>query len=164
VKSVIHSLIDIISKNGNLMLNIPVKGDGTIDSDEREFLQALATWVPKHGEAIYGTRPFAVFGEGPPDIVTGRFNEKTQRIYTVEDIRFTQKNGTVYAFAFEWPSHGKLTIKTLAAGSAALPKPIQRVELIGAGPLTFEQNSSGLILRLPEKAPNEYAYAFVIRT
>jgi alpha-L-fucosidase len=162
--SVIHSLIDIVSKNGNLMLNIPVKGDGTIDADERAFLEAIATWIPKHGEAIYGTRPFSVFGEGPPDIVTGRFNEKSQRPYTSEDIRFTQKGETVYAFALGWPANGKMTIKTLAKGGAALPKPVQRVELIGAGPLTFAQDASGLTLNLPDKAPNPYAYGFIIRT
>jgi alpha-L-fucosidase len=130
-KSVIHSLIDIVSKNGNLMLNIPVKGDGTIDSDERAFLQAIATWIPRHGEAIYGTRPFAVFGEGPPDVVSGRFNERSQRAYTEQDVRFTRKGETVYAFTFAWPAGGKYVIKTLAK---------------------------------PDKAPNEYAYAFVIRT
>jgi alpha-L-fucosidase len=97
---VIHSLIDIVSKNGNLMLDIPVTGDGQIDSDERAFLEAIATWIPKHGEAIYGTRPFAVFGEGPPDTATGQFNERNQRAYTAEDIRFTRKGETVYAFAF----------------------------------------------------------------
>ncbi len=65
------------------MLNIPVKGDGTIDSDERAFLEAIATWIPKHGEAIYGTRPFAVFGEGPPDVSNNsNFNERNQRAYT----------------------------------------------------------------------------------
>ena len=164
-KSVIHSLIDIVSKNGNLMLNIPVKGDGTIDSDELAFLQAIATWIPKHGEAIYGTRPFAVFGEGPPDVTNNsNFNERNQRPYTSEDIRFTRKGETVYAFAFVWPTNGKLVIKTLAKGSASLPKPIQRVELIGGGPVTFAHEPSGLTLNLPEKAPNEYAYAFIIRT
>jgi alpha-L-fucosidase len=162
--SVIHSLIDIVSKNGNLMLNIPVKGDGTIDSDERAFLEAIATWIPKHGEAIYGTRPFVVFGEGPPDIVTGRFNEGTQRPYTAEDIRFTRKGDTVYAFALGWPATGKLLIKTLARGASALPKPIQRVDLIGAGPLTFTQDATGLTVNLPDKAPNPYAYAFILRT
>jgi alpha-L-fucosidase len=162
--SVIHSLIDIISKNGNLMLNIPVKGDGTIDPDERAFLEAIATWIPKHGEAIYGTRPFVVFGEGPPDIVTGRFNEGTQRPYTSEDIRFTRKGDTVYAFALGWPTTGKLLIKTLARGASALPKPIQRVELIGAGSLTFTQDTSGLTVNLPDNAPNPYAYAFILRT
>jgi len=164
-KSVIHALIDIVSKNGNLMLNIPVKGDGTIDSDERAFLEALATWVPKHGEAIYGTRPFSVFGEGPPDVADSHnFNENRQRPYTVEDIRFTTKGDTLYAFAFVWPTSGKLLIKTLARAAAAYPKPIQRVDLIGAGPLTFTQDASGLTLNLPGKAPNEYAYGFIFRT
>jgi alpha-L-fucosidase len=163
--SVIHSLIDIVSKNGNLMLNIPLKGDGTIDSDERAFLEAIATWIPRHGEAIYGTRPFSVFGEGPPDVTNNsNFNERNQRAYTAEDIRFTQKGETVYAFAFVWPANGKLLIKTLARGSAALPRPIQRVEMIGAGPVEFAQETGGLTLTLPEKPPNPYAYAFIIRT
>jgi alpha-L-fucosidase len=164
-KSVIHSLIDIISKNGNLMLNIPLKGDGTIDSDERAFLQAISTWIPKHGEAIFGTRPFKVSGEGPPDVAdNSNFNESKARAYTSEDIRFTTKGETLYAFAFVWPTNGKLTIKTLSRDAAVLPKPIQHVELIGAGAVTFAQDASGLTLNLPEKAPNEYAYAFVIRT
>ena len=146
------------------MLNIPLKGDGTIDSDEREFLQAIATWIPKHGEAIFGSRPFTIFGEGPPDIATGQFNEKTQRAYTVEDIRFTRRGETVYAFAFVWPESRSLNIKTLALRNTALPKPVQRVELIGAGPLSFEQTPAGLAIKLPEKPPNEYAYGFIIRT
>jgi alpha-L-fucosidase len=92
------------------------------------------------------------------------FNEKNQRAYTSEDIRFTRKGEMVYAFAFVWPTNGQLTIKTLAKGAAALPKPVQRVELIGAGPVKFSQDANGLTLTLPEKAPNEYAYAFIIRT
>jgi alpha-L-fucosidase len=164
-KSVIHSLIDIVSKNGNLMLNIPVKGDGTIDSDERAFLEAIATWIPRHGEAIYGTRPFKVFGEGPPDVKdNANFNEKNQRAYTAEDIRFTTKGDTLYAFAFVWPVNGKLVIKTLAKGAAALAKPVQRVDLITGGQLTFAQDAAGLTINLPDKAPNEYAYAFSIRS
>jgi alpha-L-fucosidase len=162
--SVIHSLIDIVSKNGNLMLDIPIRGDGTIDSDETAFLEAIATWIPKHGEAIFGTRPFSVFGEGPPDVVTGAFNERTQRAYTAEDIRFTRKGDTVYVFGFVWPTNGQYTIKTLAKGSTALPRPIQRVELIGGGPIKFTQDASALTLHLPETAPNPYAYAFIIRT
>ena len=161
---VIHSLIDIVSKNGNLMLDIPITGDGVIDSDERAFLQAIATWIPKHGEAIYGTRPFSVYGEGPPDVATGQLNERSQRAYTSQDIRFTRKGETVYAFALGWPANGKLTIKTLTRGGSALPKPIQRVELIGAGPVPFTQDATGLTLNLPDKAPNPYAYAFILRT
>ena len=164
-KSVIHSLIDIVSKNGNLMLNIPVKGDGTIDSDERAFLEAIATWIPKHGEAIYGTRPFAIFGEGPPDVTNNsNFNESRQRAYTEEDVRFTRRGDTIYAFTFAWPISGKYVIKTLARGADVLPKPIQRVELIGAGPVTFTQDATGLTLTVPATAPNPYAYAFILRT
>ena len=164
---VIHALIDIVSKNGNLMLDIPVTGDGVIDSDERAFLQALAGWLPKHGEAIYGTRPFKVFGEGPPDIVTGSLNEKTQRAYTAEDIRFTtnpRDPSLLYAFALGWPANGKLTIKTLARNAAIFPKPIQRVELIGAGRVPHTQDAAGLTLTLPATPPNPYAYAFILRT
>jgi len=161
---VIHSLIDIVSKNGNLMLDIPITGDGVIDSDERAFLEAIATWIPKHGEAIYGTRPFSVYGEGPPDVPTASFNERNQRPYTSQDIRFTRKGDIVYAFALGWPTTGKLLIKTLTRGASALPKPIQRVDLIGVGTVPFTQDASGLTLTLPDKAPNPYAYAFILRT
>ena len=147
------------------MLNIPLKGDGTIDSDERAFLEAIATWIPKHGEAIYGTRPFKVFGEGPPDVAdNSNFNESKQRPYTSEDIRFTTKGDTLYAFAFVWPTNGKLLIRTLASNAAVFPKPIQRVDLITGGQLTFTQDATGLTLNLPATPPNEYAYAFTIRT
>lgn len=164
-KQVIHMLIDIVSKNGNLMLNIPVKGDGTIDSDELAFLQAISTWIPKHGEAICGTRPFEVFGEGPPDVTNNsNFNERNQRQYTAEDIRFTRKGNVVYAFTFVWPVNGQLTVKTLAKGAPVLPQPVQHVELIGSGPVKFTQSSEGLRLTITQPPPNEYAYALVIRT
>jgi alpha-L-fucosidase len=137
-------VIDIVSKNGNLMLNIPLKGDGTIDSDERAFLAAISTWIPRHGEAIFSSRPFAVFGEGPPDVTdSNNINEKGQRAYTIEDIRFTQKGETVYAFTFVWPTNGKLTIRTLTRGATVLLMPIQRVDLIGGGQLTFIQDANG---------------------
>ena len=160
----IQLLIDIVSKNGNLMLNIPVRATAPSTATSAPFLDGLATWMPKHGEAIYGTRPFVVFGEGPPDVVSGPVQREAQRPYTIEDIRFTRKGDTVYAFAFVWPTNGKLLIKTLARGASALPKPIQRIELIGAGPVPFTQDATGLTLNLPDKAPNPYAYAFILRT
>jgi alpha-L-fucosidase len=160
---VIHSLIDIISRNGNLLLSIPLRGDGTIDEDEHAFLANLSSWMQVHGSAIYGTRPFSVFGEGPPDAASaGTFNEKRQRAYTAEDIRFVTKGDTLYAFAFVWPNDGKLLIKTLGRGSAAFPRPVQRVELAGAGRIAFDQDASGLHLTLPASPPNPYAYAFTI--
>lgn len=93
---VIALLIDVISKNGNLLLSIPVRGTGAIDEDEHAFLQALAGWIPQHGEAIYGTRPFAVYGEGPPEPIEQNFSEKT-RAHTAEDIRFTKRGEVLYS-------------------------------------------------------------------
>ncbi len=107
-RTVIHTLIDVVSKNGNLLLSIPVRGNGTIDEDEHAFLKDLATWLPAHGEAIYGTRPFTVYGEDAPsasNTLTDNkgFSEDKQRPYTAEDIRFTTRGDTLYAFALGWP-------------------------------------------------------------
>ena len=163
-KTVIHLLVDIISKNGNLCLNIPLKGDGTIDSDERQILTDLAAWMPTHSEAIFGTRPFKVFGEGPPDVVaTGNFNEGKGRAYTAEDIRFTTKDGLLYAFALGWPADGKLRIKTLAKGSRFLPADILKVQMLGSdAALRFERTADALVIDVPGSKPNDIAYAFRI--
>ena len=92
-KTVIHMLIDIVSKNGNLLLNIPVRGDGTIDDDERKVLDGLASWIPAHGEALFGTRPFTVYGEGEPDVKGTGISTSATRAYTARDIRFTAARG-----------------------------------------------------------------------
>lgn len=148
--TVITMLADIVSKNGNLLLNIPLRGDGTIDDDERAVLAELATWMAANGEAIYGTRPFVVFGEGAPDVKgASNFNENTARPYTGDDIRFTTKGDALYAFALAWPSAGKLAIKTLARGSAQFPKEVRRVELLGGGPLPFTRDTAALTVTLP---------------
>lgn len=161
-RTVIHMLIDIISKNGNLCLNIPLKGDGTIDSDERRILDDLGAWIPVHGEAIFGTRPFKIFGEGPPDdVVTGNFNEGKGRPYTSEDIRFTTKDGLLYAFALGWPADGKLRIKTLAKGSRLLPGEVVNIRMLGSDAnLRFERTTDALVIDVPSSKPNDIAYAF----
>jgi alpha-L-fucosidase len=163
-ETVIKILMDIVSKNGNLLLNIPVRGDGTIDDDERKLLADLATWMPDNQEAIFGTRPFTVFGEGPPDLAsTGNFNESKARPYTAEDIRFTTKGKTLYATALGWPANGKITITTLAKGSENYPREIGRVELLGAkGALPFTRDGKGLTVTMPEKKPNDFAYVLQI--
>ena len=147
---------DIVSKNGNLLLNIPLRGDGTIDEDERKVLADLAAWMPVNGEAIYGTRPFTVFGEGPPDVKgSANFNENNARPYTAEDIRFTTRGDTLYAFALAWPDDGKLTIKSLARGSAYYPREIGKIELLGRGtaPLPFTRDAAGTSVTLPAPTP-----------
>lgn len=163
-KTVIHMLADIVSKNGNLCLNIPLKGDGTIDSDERQVLAELAAWMPANGEAIYGTRPFKVYGEGPPEtITTGGFNENKGRAYTAEDIRFTTKDGHLYAIALGWPADGKLRIKTLNRNSRLLPGEIAKVQMLGDGnALATERTGDALVITLPTRKPNDIAYAFRI--
>ena len=161
-KTVIHMLVDIVSKNGNLCLNIPLKGDGSIDSDERKILDELAMWMPANGEAIFGTRPFSVYGEGPPDAVsTGNFNEGKGRPYTAEDMRFTQKDGVLYVVVLGWPADGKLRIKTLSRNSKALPAEITNVEMLGSNAaLRFERTADALVITVPTQKPNEIAYGF----
>ena len=162
--TVVKTLIDIVSKNGNLLLSIPVRADGTIDDDEQKLLAGLAAWMPANREAIFGTRPFTVFGEGAPDVKgSANFNENAARPYTAEDIRFTVKGRTLYAFALAWPSAGKITIKTLAKGSPGYPGEVAKVELLGSkGALTFVRDTSGLVVDLPEQKPHDYAYALKI--
>jgi alpha-L-fucosidase len=161
-RTVIHMLADIVSKNGNLMLNIPVRGDGTIDEDERKFIGDFTSWMTVNSEGIYGTRPFQVFGEGPPDVETSsNFNESKARPYDARDIRFTTKGDVLYATALGWPQDSRLVIHSLA--ESAYPKSVQRIELLGAkGPLQFTRESSGLAITLPPDKPNEYAYTFKI--
>ena len=169
-RTVIHTLIDVVSKNGNLLLSIPVRGNGEIDEDEHAFLKGIATWLPAHGEAIYGTRPFTIFGEGTQDLADNKgFSEDKQRPYTSADIRFTTKGDTLYAFALGWPADegkpGTLTIRALARTSPHLKRPIQRIDLLGAeAPLRFTQTAEALVVTLPERKPNDYAYALRIRT
>jgi alpha-L-fucosidase len=157
-KTVVQMLVDIVSKNGNLCLSVPLKGDGTIDSDERQILKDLATWMAPNGEAIFSTRPFKVYGEGPPEaLAAGGFNESKGRTYTAEDIRYTTKDGRLYAFALGWPTDGKLRIKTLNRNSTWLPAEITRVELLGSTPLQFERTAEALIINVPTQPPSDIA-------
>ena len=164
-RQVVQTLADIVSKNGNLLLSIPLRGDGCIDDDESQVLDGLASWMPANGEAIFGSRPFTVFGEGAPDVKgAANFNENSGRAYTAQDIRFTTKGDILYAIALGWPEDGKLTIQTLAQGRNDYPKTIGRIELLGGkGPLPFRRQPDGLVITLPETRPNEFAYVFRIQ-
>ncbi len=164
---VAQSLIDIVSKNGNLMLNIPLRGDGTIDEDEHSFLETFARWMRVHGEAIYGTRPFKVFGEGAPDVAgTQNFNESRARPYDASDLRFTIKAGQLYCFALAWPADGRLLVKSLRSGNRLYEPAINAVQMLGhSGNLPFRQTSKGLEVMLPATPVGPVdAYAFRILT
>ena len=163
-KTVIHMLADIVSKNGNLCLSVPLKGDGTLDSDERQILADLAGWMKPNGEAIFGSRPFQVYGEGAPEVLkAGGFNEGKESRYTAEDLRFTVRDGRLYAIALGWPADGKLRIKTLARTGKYAPGEVTKVELLGAdAALPFERTADALVVTLPSQKPNDIAYTLRI--
>ncbi len=129
-KLVVQMLSDIVSKNGNLLLNIPVRGDGTIDEKEEAIVDRIASWTKRNGEAIFATRPWRKFGEGPTKPPPpGMFSEDKLKPFTAEDIRFTKKGDTLYAIFLDWPQ-GESAIQSL--GSNALPgAAIERVDLLG---------------------------------
>lgn len=168
-KTVIQTLVDIVSKNGNLMLNIPVRGDGSIDEKERKIVEEIGAWMKVNSESIYGTRPWKIFGEGPAQesaasLNAQGFNEGKGKPFIHEDIRFATKGDALYATAMGWPEDGKLVIKSLAKNSKHFPKEIQKVEWLPTKQsLTFERNEKGLIVSLPQKISDELSYANVIK-
>ena len=162
VAQVVHMLIDIVSKNGNLMLNIPLRPDGSIDEQEERFLVDMGKWMKINGQALYGTRPWIVYGEGNVKVKSGSFGERAMK-YTSSDFRFTSKGDEVVnAFFMTWPDSGKVELKTLG-NSAGTKGKVLSVELYGYDKqLIFEQHSDGLIVELPEDKPCEHAWALKI--
>jgi alpha-L-fucosidase len=164
---VVQMLIDIVSKNGNLMLSVPVRGDGTIDEDEVACVEGIGKWMGPNGEGIYATRPWKVYGEGPSTATgaqtRGQFGgSRDVRNYTAEDFRFTCKGDIVYAFMMGWPEGGKATIKSMAEGSEHFPRKVAKVELLGSGEVKFTRDASGLAINLPQQKPGDYAYTLKI--
>jgi alpha-L-fucosidase len=168
--SVVRMLADIVSKNGNLMLSVPLQRDGTPDSDEIEIVKGIGAWLKGNGEAIYGTRPWKIYGEGPSTVKAekGQFGGQSdvqKAAFTPEDIRFTQsKDGrTVYAIVLEIPADRQVTIKSLAAGTPHWAGEIRSVSLVGAGDLRFSRDQAGLHVTLPETMARAIAFAIRIR-
>jgi alpha-L-fucosidase len=163
-KSLIDELVDVVSKNGNLLLNVGPKADGTIPDEARTILLQMGAWLETNGEAIYGSRPWLVFGEGPTKVSSSALNTDKQE-FTPNDIRFTTHNGALYAIALGWPASGKLHIHTLYRANPYLSGPVCSVDLLGTqGKLTWTQEDDGLHIQLPAKAPDEPAFVFRIRT
>ena len=159
---IVHQLIDIVSKNGNLLLNIGPRSDGTIPDETQHVLLEIGNWLKVNGEAIYGTRPWIVYGEGPTQVAAGSFHDTDTEAYTAEDFRFTQKGGALYVIEMAWPPGGEAVIKTLNPGAFA-GQPIQSVTLLGSGEKpAFRQQPDGLHITLPAQAPGKYAYAYRI--
>ena len=162
--TVIQILCDVVSKNGNLLLSVPLRGDGTIDADERKTLEGIAAWMGRNGEAIHGTRPWRRYGEGPARVSGGAMNENSSQTLTAEDIRYTTKDGALYAIALGWPRDGMLRLASLAQDSALAPGAIERVEALGApDSLPFTRTSKGLEVKLPDGLAGSLAVALKIR-
>jgi len=168
-KTVVHMLIDIISKNGNMLLSVPMRGDGTIDDKEEVILQNIADWMAVNSEGVYGTRPWAIFGEGPvaeasnPLHAQG-FNEGKHKPYTAEDIRFVTKGNVLYAHVLAWPEDGKLVIKSLAENNPLSEGEIKNIQLLGTNEtVSFQRAENGLIVTLPSAIrPNEISLVLKI--
>jgi alpha-L-fucosidase len=155
---IVHQLIDIVSKNGNLLLNIGPRSDGTIPEEVQRVLLDVGVWLNVNGEAVYGTRPWRVYGEGPTKVAAGSFHDTETTNYKPEDFRFTTKGDVLYAIGLAWPSNGAASIHSLAltAGSSR----VRSVTLLGNdSELKFDQRVDGLHLQLPAQAPAKYAYA-----
>ena len=148
-KNVVQRLCDVVSKNGCLLLSIPQRGDGSIDEQEVAILEGLARWFAVNGEAIHGTRPWRVFGEGPTRPPEGMQNESEAKPFEARDIRFTRKGGRLCAAFLDWPEG-----ETLIASLAGLPA--ERVELLGGGPVPFRNEPGGLRVTLPRPSAGAF--------
>ena len=165
-KTVIDMLCDIVSRNGNLMLNFPLPNSGELDAEELRILEEITKWMAVNGEGIYATRPWKTFGAGPAitnaPVTNTRFNENNRKDLTADDIRFTTKGNTLYAFAMGWAGKEASVPSLGLGGKYDVPK-IHNVELLGhKGKLKWRQDEMALTVELPEQKPAEYASGFKI--
>ena len=161
-QTIVHQLVDIVSKNGNLLVNVGPRSDGTIPEEVQSVLLEVGSWLKINGEAIYGTRPWKIYGEGPTKIVEGAFHDTDAQPFTDRDFRFTTKNGAVYACELGWPSTGEAVIHSFSGAQLAEQR-IASVSLLGASsPVIFEAQPDGLHIRVPTQSPGKYAYCFKI--
>ncbi|GAF02716.1 alpha-L-fucosidase [Saccharicrinis fermentans] len=157
-------LVDIVAKNGNMLLNVPPDPDGTIPQVMKDLLLEMGAWLKVNGDAIYGTRPWACFGEGPTRLPSGGHKIERKKIrYTEKDIRFTKKSDTeFFAIVMDTPKKD-IVIKTLSTDIAVLPVAIEKVELVGSQEeIKWKRTSKGLEIKAPSKYPTDYGHAFRI--
>jgi alpha-L-fucosidase len=157
---VIRMLADIVSKNGNLLLNVALYPDGSLPPESQALLTELAPWMTVNAEAIHGTRPWAVHGEGPTETAAGEFKENAG--YKAEDIRFTTKGKSLYAITLGEPQ-GRVAITSLGRSAGHERRAVRGVQLLGVRtPVKFEQTDAALIVELPDRLPTRHASAFRI--
>jgi alpha-L-fucosidase len=161
--SILHDLIDIVSKNGTLLLNVGPHADGSIPDQDAAILTDIGRWLELNGEALYGTRPFKVYGEGPTHIVAGGFQDMTRVPFTARDVRFTTKGDTLYAIALGKPEDGKIVVESLGLGRDVYPKEIVSVQVLGTdSAVEWSHGHDGLQVMLPPDTPDQVAYTVKI--
>jgi len=160
VAQVVRMLVDVVSKNGTLLLNIPQRGDGTIDDREVAFLHGLAQWTQVNGEGIFGSRPWRTFGEGPTQVPKGRAADRAIT-YTAEDVRFTTRDGKLYLFVLAEPT-GPIEVRALGLDAAA-GQNIQAVQLVGSDePVRWAQDGDALHVEPPSRLPSAAVISYRI--
>ena len=156
-KTIVDMLVDIVSRNGNLLLNFPLPGSGELDAEESQILSSITSWMHVNSEGIHGTRPWKVYGEGPSLLNTeagAAFNEKNRKELSAEEVRFTSKDKNVYAFVMGFP--GESVLKSF-------DRKVHNVELLGhKGKLKWSQDEAGLKVAMPTEKPCEYAVTLKI--
>jgi alpha-L-fucosidase len=161
-RTIIGDLVDIVSKNGALLLNIGPRSDGTIPESEQEILRDIGKWLAVNGEAIYNSRPWHTYGEGPTKILEGGFTDTKRQPFTGQDIRFTTNGKTFYAICLDWPGNAA-TITSLGSGSKIKANNIVKISMLGSdGTLAWSQNESGLTIHTPTEKPCDHAFTFKI--
>lgn len=161
--TLVHDLIDVVSKNGNFLLNVGPKADGTFPDEVIALLHGIGAWLEVNGEAIYDTHHWHTFGEGVTVQAEGHMRDQEHIPFTAQDIRFTVKGDTLYAICMGWPGDS-ITIQSLGSGSPVRADEIDQITILGSSePLTWSQDERGLTIRTPSTRPCDHAYTFKIQ-